>query len=97
MEKHKIRNIDIDICCCEQKIAYNYLFSYVTCGMSENDIRWAKRIVYKDIYARKDMKRYYREYIFELFCDNLQKYIDENTPIFGTYEAIGKFFKEGRE
>ena len=93
MKKHKIRNVNIEICCCEQKIAYNYLFSYITCEMSEMDIRWVKTIVYKDIYAREDMKRYWREYIFALFCDNLQKYIDNKTPIFSSYEQIGNFIR----
>ena len=28
MKKYKIRNVDIEVCSAEQKIAYNYLFSW---------------------------------------------------------------------
>ena len=91
--KHKIRNVDIEICCAEQKIAYNYLFAYASCVMNNDAISYVKMIVHKDIYRRNDMTRYDRQYIFELFCDNLQKYIDNKMPIFGNYKDLGNFIR----
>jgi hypothetical protein len=88
--KHKIKNVDIDVCCCEQKIAYNYLFSWT---FNEHDKIFALQCIKEDLKRRKDtdMKRYDTEYIYELIEKNYDKYINEHTPIFGDYTDLGKF------
>lgn len=90
MKKHKIRNVDIETCCAEQKIAYNYLFSYSI--NYSNDFEWCCKSVEKNL-NRTDNHRYDTKYVYNLFCRNFKKYVDNKTPIFGTYEQIGNFIK----
>ena len=103
MEKHKIRNIDIDICCCEEKATYNLLFNWCLNEHDKNDVlKYVKDDIKRQsegkvIYPNKDYKKYDTDYIYDLFVNNYDRYKNENCPIFGTYEAIGKFFKEGME
>ena len=100
MKKHKIRNVDIEVCCAEQKIASNFLFSW---GLNKHDKDYAcecvKRAIYEEMNGTRqcfhptDWTKYDYEYIIELFCASYDKYIEANTPIFTSYEQIGSFVR----
>lgn len=98
---HKIPNVNIEVCNAEQKIAYNYLFSWT---LNKHDKEYAYECVKRQIYGEMEgrvhslhptnWKRYNVEYILELFHNYYDKYIEAGTPIFSSYEAIGGFFNE---
>ena len=101
MKTHKIKGINIEVCNAEQKIAYNYLFSWT---LNKHDKDYAYKCVKESIYEEMEGKRvcihptnwkkYNVDYILELFYRNYDKYIEAGTPIFSSYEAIGGFFNE---
>ena len=101
MKTHKIKGINIEVCNAEQKIAYNYLFSWT---LNKHDKDYAYKCVKESIYEEMEgkrvcihptnWKRYNVDYILELFYRNYDKYIEAGTPIFSSYEAIGGFFNE---
>lgn len=84
MKKHKIRNIDIDICCCEQKIAYNFLFAW---GHMEVD----KLICMAagSIDDNEKMKRYNKQLIIDLIKNSYERY-KSGRSILTSYEEIGQ-------
>ena len=101
MKTHKIKGINIEVCNAEQKIAYNFLFSWT---LNKHDKDYAYKCVKESIYEEMEekrvcvhptnWKRYNVEYILELFHNYYDKYIEAGTPIFSSYEAIGGFFNE---
>ena len=101
MKTHKIKGINIEVCNAEQKIAYNFLFSWT---LNKHDKDYAYKCVKESIYEEMEGKRvcihptnwkkYNVDYILELFYRNYDKYIEAGTPIFSSYEAIGGFFNE---
>lgn len=100
MKKYKIRNVDIEVCSAEQKIAYNFLFSWT---LNKHDKDYAYKCVKDSIYEEMEGKRvcihptnwkkYNIDYILELFYRNYDKYIESGKPIFSNYEDLGGFIK----
>lgn len=97
---HKIPNVNIEVCNAEQKIAYNYLFSWT---LNKHDKEYAYECVKSQIYGEiegkihtfhpTNWKRYNVDYILELFYRNYDKYIEAGKPIFSNYEDLGGFIK----
>ena len=96
MKTHKIKGINIEVCNAEQKIAYNFLFSW-TLNKHDKDYvyKCVKESIYEEMEGKRvcihptNWKRYNVEYILELFHNYYDKYIEAGTPIFSSYEAIG--------
>lgn len=83
-KKHKIRNVDINTCCCEQKIAYNYLFSHY-----KHDKQNTLDFIQKDLCRRDDMKKYDIDLIYHIILYNFDRF--QNDFFIATnYETIGK-------
>lgn len=99
---HKIRNIDKKICTCEQKIAYNYAFSYrdiLSQIRQSHDTKEEKSKAYQRIInmVREDLerngtgKRYHIAEIVECFANGIENYLN-SSPILTNYQDIGKVF-----
>lgn len=100
---HKIKGIDKNICCCEQKIAYNYAFSYY--GMAKRCIKpdmpefnksasfvEIENLVLKNILRNEKMKKYNIDAIMIAFRNGFRRYCN-NYFIASDYESIGKMFQ----
>lgn len=98
----KIYDIDKNICTCEQKIAYNYAFSWSDKGkqiLNADTPEFVKAeaiesiidFVKKDIASRDDMKKYNHDAIIIAFRQGFKKYC-KNWFIAADYESIGKAF-----
>lgn len=107
MIKHKIRNVDKNICCCEQKIAYNYLFAHSNyshlkskhiniCFDYYTERKNNLDFIKKDLLRHNEIiKKYDIDLIFHIILFNYDKYVFNDTHIFTTYEEIGNFLKIG--
>lgn len=93
MKFHKIRNVDESVCTAEQKIAYNYAFSY-------RDV--AKRVPSDELDAMveramqrndKIAKVYDIGLVMQCFRNGMPRYMSECNAILGSYAEIGKVFK----
>lgn len=84
MKKHKIRNVDIEVCCCEQKIAYNFLFAWG--HMKVDDLI---RMTSGSIDENKKLKRYDKQLIIELIKKSYDRY-KSGRSILTSYEEIGQ-------
>ncbi len=86
MKKHKIRNVELDICCHEQLIVYNGLFSN---SMFEKSI--AIDLFKKNLMRcfNKRNRNYDIEYILSLFSSSFDRYIEKRRPICCNYKEIG--------
>lgn len=98
----KIRNIDKQVCTCEQKIAYNYAFKWVDTGkkiLSSNMAEIGKsqafmdieKLVVKSIKENKIDKKYNIDAIVIAFRQGFRNYCN-NFFIASNYESIGKCF-----
>lgn len=107
MKKHKIRNVDINICCCEQKIAYNYLFSHSNYSYLKDKFlkpcfdyytERAKNLdfIKRDLLRNEAIKNKYDiDLIFHIILYNYNDYVFSNNHILSTYNEIGKNLKIG--
>lgn len=85
---HKIRGIDKNICCCEQVIAYNFLFSYAD-GSNRSKERNLSLI--QDNLSREksgSMKKYDIDLIYHYILQSYDRYTTGNAHIFSNYEAL---------
>ena len=84
---HKIRNIDINICNCEQKIAYNYLFA--NCDIPKDK---ALNIIQFSLARTPGIyKKYDIDLIYHYVLSSFDRYINYNhSHILTSYEEIGK-------
>ena len=89
-KSHKIRNVDLSVCNCEQKIAYNYLFSWT---INERDKTYILSCIQSDLSRRSDMDKYDKDLIYHYILQNFSRYIEAGRPIFGDFESLGKFIK----
>lgn len=98
----KIRNVEKSVCVAEQKIAYNYAFSWYKSGKNiikantSKSIKYEamfeiERLVTKDILNKKEMEKYNIDAIIIAFRNGFWQYC-ENFFIATNYEAIGKCF-----
>lgn len=105
MKKHKIRNIDISVCCAEQKIAYNLAFSHCTNFKKQyeeikgNEFLMADFIIQLRDFAIKLYKqgrdytgRYDIDLIQHCLHNGIENYFKANCKICSSYEEIGKIF-----
>lgn len=99
----KIRNVEKSICTCEQKIAYNYAFSYVEVGkkLFNSDIAESGKahgmhdiesMVLAGIKRNGIDKEYNVDAIMIAFRNGFRNYC-EKFFIASDYETIGKCFK----
>ena len=101
----KIRNIDRDVCCAEQKIAYNYAFSYYDIFLKkyqaaqdaahkEEITQQAVDFVLKDItYTDKTVLKYNVDVIIIAFRNGFENYCNLKHHILNSYEEVGNLFK----
>ena len=101
----KIRNVDIDICCAEQKIAYNYAFSYYdifwkkyqnaqNTAHKEEITQQAVDFVLKDIECiDKTVSKYNVDVIIIAFRNGFENYCNLKHHILNSYEEVGTLFK----
>jgi hypothetical protein len=92
MKLHKIRNVEKEVCTCEQKIAYNYAVSNY-----DNIYQDKERIaecVKRDLERRSngDMKKYDCNAIFQIFVSNFENYKKAKYHILTSYDEIGNAF-----
>lgn len=87
---HKIPGIDINECNAEQKIAYNYAFSW---GDGKSDAQTIFPLIQRDLARRHkdDMSKYDVDLIYSYILRNLQRYMDKPFIAFN-YRQIGEFF-----
>lgn len=98
----KIRNVEKSVCTAEQKIAYNYAFSWYETGkniVKADTFKYIKckamseieRLVTEDILNKEEMKKYNIDAIIIAFRNGFWKYC-KDFFIATNYEAIGKCF-----
>lgn len=99
----KIRGVDKSICTCEQKIAYNYAFSWVDAyqrrtkglsNVSDKSVVFQDIIdfIIKDIKSKKEMQKYNIDAIIVAFRNGFLPYC-EDFFITVDYQKIGEVFK----
>ena len=105
MKYHKIRNVEMNVCTAEQKIAYNLAFSWrdlVKNVYNANDTAMNKNACITDA-VHKMIECYQRGYDYKpnkydidaIFCAliyGLEDYINSDFGILSSYEEIGKAF-----
>ena len=104
----KINGIDKNVCCAEQKIAYNWAFHYsdILKNIENTDamefVKADARFEIRDkvinyLKTKEEYKKYNLDIIFcALSNDNLKKYM-EGYSILTSYEEIGNIFKVHHE
>lgn len=95
---HKIRNIDKSICCAEQKIAYNYAFSYRSIlekakqnKKLQETINQTINWMTKDFEREEINKRYNTKIILICYKTGIEKYLN-GFSILTNYKEIGNIF-----
>ena len=102
MKCKKIAGVEKSVCTCEQKIAYNYAFSWVdtykrrckecTTAIQKSEIlQDIIDFIVKDISRKETMKKYNVDAITTAFRNGFINYCD-NFFIATDYEIIGKVF-----
>lgn len=99
----KISGVEKNICTCEQKIAYNYAFSW--CDTYKRKVKECTTeiqksevfqniidIITKDVLQRKDMEKYNTDAIIISFRQGFIDYCN-NFFIASNYKKIGEVFK----
>lgn len=98
----KINGVNKNVCTCEQKIAYNYAFSWrdtykrksaecFTAIQKDEVFHDIIDFVIRDVTQRPDMKKYNVDAIIIAFTQGFMNYVD-NFFIASDYEKIGKVF-----
>ena len=98
----KINGIDKNICTCEQKIAYNYAFSWseaykrriteCTTEIQKTEVlQGIIDCIIKDISSREDMQKYNPDAIIVAFRNGFKSYCNKFF-VASNYEQIGKVF-----
>ena len=99
----KIAGIEKNTCTCEQKIAYNYAFSWRDVYIrrtkeSKTEIEKSEvlneiiNIITKDLLRREDMKKYNPDAVIIAFRQGFRCYV-EKFFVASNYEQIGEVFK----
>lgn len=102
MKVKKIRNIEKSVCFAEQKIAYNYAFSFRDMLEKINNsgkMEFVKAEMYQDIVnmvidgvKRNGIdQRYNIDAIIHCFTNGIEKYLSEFS-VLNSYEDIGRIF-----
>lgn len=103
MRFHKIRNVPIEVCTAEAKIAYNYAFNYLSiiqnvynkcaCDFQRCDaIRAGVKFIMENL-SDNIKDKYNIDAIFCCLNAGLEKYINEKYHILTSYDDIGKIFQ----
>ena len=104
MKYHKIKNVPLNICTAEQKIAYNLAFSNVHIFKKAYDLspmQFQKSEVIHDAVNfclrmwsyNKNVSKYDIDAIFCALNAGIEEYIKKGCPILASYEDISKMFK----
>lgn len=99
----KIRNIDKKVCCCEQKIAYNYAFSYsdilkkakkkcFTAIQFDEILQETIDMIIKDCKRNETDKKYNLDVIIIAYRNAIHNDYLNGFEILTSYEEIGKIF-----
>lgn len=104
LKYHKIKNIPLEVCTAEQKIAYNLAFSnisiiektYNKCTteiQKSSVISEAVNLCMKQWTNSYDYEsRYNIDAIFSALMAGMERYINEKYHILNSYEEIGEMF-----
>lgn len=104
MKYHKIYNVPMETCTAEQKIAYNLAFAngdifkkkYHAMPMQFQKSTIVQEAVNFCIKCWKNSRNFTEKYDIDcIFCAlnaGMEKYIENNCPIYSSYESIGKAF-----
>lgn len=104
MKYHKIKNVPLNVCTCEQKIAYNLAFSHAHIfkkAYNLSPMQFKKsEIVHEAVNFCMKMwnyndkaNKYNADAIFCALNAGLENYIKNNCPILSSYDEIGKAFQ----
>lgn len=101
MKCRKIHNVDISVCSCEQKIAYNFAFMWYSTGKKilqsavteEEKQNGIAEIVSSIKHSLQEEKfnKYNKESIIQAFLNGFENYCS-NFFIGNSYEKIGEYF-----
>lgn len=107
LKYHKIKNIPLEVCTAEQKIAYNLAFSnisiiektYNKCmtGIQKSSVVSEAVNLCMNQWANSydyesRQKKYNIDAIFSALMAGMERYINEKYHILNSYEEIGKMF-----
>lgn len=88
---HKIQNVEKNMCSVEQKIAYNYAFSWYRKNIDIELYNYIVSCVSSDIDRHEKMKKYDKKAIMQAFKNGFLNYCN-NFFIAFDYEKIGSCF-----
>lgn len=90
---HKIRNVDVEDCTCEQMVAYNISFSnYDWILRSGKDYKVLLKEIVDRLYKQKEFSRFNMETVYEALMNGFNEY--SHYPFIATdYKRIGDTFK----
>lgn len=85
---HKVPGIAKNICCAEQVIAYNFLFSYAHIGGREKNINLS--LIQNELTREQSgkFKKFDIDLIYHFILQSYDRYINGRTHIFSNYEAL---------
>lgn len=103
MKYHKIRNVPMEVCTAEQKIAYNLAwrdrgrfigeYNRMPCEFQKMEVvEAAKDWMIKQWSYCKDAHRYDVDAIASALNAGLEKYFNNSCGILTSYEQVGKMF-----
>lgn len=90
MKYHKIRNVPMNVCTAEQKIAYNIAFAhYEIAGTYHSYAEAAQNFV---SWCKDSIKNYDIDAVFCALNAGLENYCKAKYRILSSYEEIGRMF-----
>lgn len=89
IKPHKIRNVDIEICNAEQKIAYNYLSTYYNSMSRFNLLDYCQKCLARDA----GNKKYNVDLVYHYILSSYDRFINAKYHILTSYEAIGELIR----
>lgn len=89
----KIRNVNIDVCSVEQKVAYNICSMYADIYAKTPRIAWDWTLITSSI--ERTAMRCNKDMVQHFIMFNFESYIANGRNILSTYEEVGQMFKNG--
>lgn len=85
---HKIPGTPKNICCCEQKIAYNFLFSYVDGSSRSKETNLSLIQNHLSREQSGSLKKYDIDLIYHYILQSYDRYLTGKNHIFTSYEGL---------